>query len=287
MTTKAALQWPNGATGAISITMDNMGEAADLNRGLWPSDKPVGSHYSVTSVLPKMLELLAERSIKATYFVEAWNCGIYVDTIRDVEAHGHEIGYHAWQHEVWKNLDPTTEISNLDKSMLAITRVLGKGYKGFRPPGGLVTDQTLTLMKERGFFYLSPAASQCAIVEGVAMVPFRWEDIDAYFYLPSLAPLRKRQGDSEDCLSAEKFKHRLLKRVDEVGERGGYASFLFHPFLTTGDERIGVMEEVLDYVKKQDRIWIAPCAEVSEWIHSHPQAFGDDPDWDNAEWKKA
>jgi hypothetical protein len=43
---------PDNRRAAVSITFDNLGEAADLERGLWPKDKPLGQHSSVTHSLP-------------------------------------------------------------------------------------------------------------------------------------------------------------------------------------------------------------------------------------------
>ncbi|GAB7342455.1 hypothetical protein MBLNU457_g0659t2 [Dothideomycetes sp. NU457] len=267
--------------------MDNMGEAADIHRGLWdPSLKPVGSHYSVLSSLPQMLSILSSESIKATYFIEGWNSGVYPDAIKRVRDEGHEVGFHAWQHEVWKGLDYETEVTNLSKSIDGVGE-LGIEYAGFRPPGGLVTDKTLGLMKEKGLRYLSPAAQRCAVVEDVAMVPFQWRDIDAYFYLPSLAPIRKMQGDGEECLSPEVLKERLVRRIDEVATSGGFLALLFHPFLQTDEERMRIMREVVEYVKtKGESVWVAPCGEVAEWVLKNREEFGSDPGWDTAEWKK-
>lgn len=282
--------WPNNARAALAITMDNMGEAADLHRRLWPGDQPVGSHPSVTVALPAMLALLKRYGIKATYFVEGWNFAVYPEAIRAVAEKGHEVGFHAWQHEVWKSLDGETEVGNLDRSLEGVRGVLGRGFCGFRPPGGLVTERSLALMRERGFTYLSPAAARCAVVEGVAMVPFRWEDIDAYFYLPSMAAVRERNGDGVDALTPSVLKERLCRRVDELCERGGYSAFLFHPFLMLGaprEERMQVMEQVLEHVKgKGDMLWVARCAEVAEWVRDHEEEFGGDPGWDLVEWKK-
>jgi len=290
----ATSPWPNSAKGCISITLDNMGEAADIHRGLWdPSTQPVGSHYSVTESLPTMLSLLSQHSIPASYYIEAWNCSIYPSTITSLSRdHGLEVGYHAWQHEVWSLLSPATEAGNLQKSLKALDGLhAGLRYRGFRPPGGKITPRTLALLRDNGFTYLSPAASRCAVVDDVAVVPFQWRDIDAYFYLPSLAPVRTAAGDGEECLSPAVFRERLLRRVDEVaeGKEGGFAAFLFHPFLTNDEERVGVMRDVLEYVAKkreEGTIWVAKGEEVAEWVRAHGEEFGSDPGWDTAEWKK-
>ena len=39
-------------TATVAVTFDNLGEASDLERGWWPEDEPLGSHHSVTKVLP-------------------------------------------------------------------------------------------------------------------------------------------------------------------------------------------------------------------------------------------
>ena len=58
----------------IALTFDNLGEAADLERGLWPESEPLGAHVSVTAVLPRLLDELDELGLRATVCVEAINC---------------------------------------------------------------------------------------------------------------------------------------------------------------------------------------------------------------------
>lgn len=91
--------WPNDASAAITVTFDDMGEAADINRGLWPDDQPIGSHYSVVRMLPKFLALAKRYDIHVTYFAESWNLGVYPDAIKSIAEAGHEVAWHAWQHE--------------------------------------------------------------------------------------------------------------------------------------------------------------------------------------------
>ena len=75
-------KWPHGAKAAVSFTMDNLGEAQDVNRGLWPADRPVGTDASVREQLPRILDLLDRHGIRATYFAEAWSLGPYADVAR-------------------------------------------------------------------------------------------------------------------------------------------------------------------------------------------------------------
>ncbi|KAJ7578159.1 carbohydrate esterase family 4 protein [Mycena floridula] len=279
------MHWPNGKHACICVTMDNMGEAADIHRGLWPSSQPVGSHFSVTEKLPIMLDLLDKHSIKATYFIEGWNMTVYPDTIKHIQQRGHEIGFHAYQHEVWSLLDPETEIANLEKSVTDAGEI-GIKFRGFRPPGGIITPQTLRLMREQAMTYLSPAAERPAIVDGIAMVPFQWESIDAYFYLKATASLRKGKGDTEDVIGPDEMKERLVKRIDEVVKEGGFLALLFHPFLQTDKRKMEVMEEVLKHVVSKEDVWVAQCQDVGDWIRENPNSFSNDPGWDKAEWKK-
>jgi hypothetical protein len=48
---------PDGWRGAVSITFGNLGEAGEIAAGVWPTDKPLGQHSSVTN-LPTVLSVL-------------------------------------------------------------------------------------------------------------------------------------------------------------------------------------------------------------------------------------
>jgi peptidoglycan/xylan/chitin deacetylase (PgdA/CDA1 family) len=108
--------WPNSAKAAVSFTMDNLGEAQELNAGLWPLDQPVGHHFSVKKALPRMLQILDDCDVKATCFFESWSANVYPDVVKDVVGRGHEIGWHGFQHEMWSELSPKEEEENFKKS---------------------------------------------------------------------------------------------------------------------------------------------------------------------------
>jgi hypothetical protein len=58
---------PDAQRAAVSVTFENLGEAADLERGLWPEREPLGRHFSVKRVLPRILGILEELGLQATF----------------------------------------------------------------------------------------------------------------------------------------------------------------------------------------------------------------------------
>ena len=66
---------------AVKVTFDNLGEVTELARGEWPADEPLGRHFSVTRALPRILALLDELGLRATFFVEGRNTELYPDTL--------------------------------------------------------------------------------------------------------------------------------------------------------------------------------------------------------------
>lgn len=301
--------WPGGARAAIALTLDNCGEAADLNRGLWPKDKPIGSHYSVTEALPKIMALLKKCGIHVTYFVEAWSLGHYVDAIANqVAGNGHEIGWHAWQHEAWNKLDINEERENFERSFgdTGIGGFLRDGpgkdkvlsYRGFRPPGGIVHgNRTLALCRSYGLGYISPAAEQAALVnverdgldDSIVVLPFRWTSVDAYYYMESFSGLRKLKGAaSADPLSEDGLVRCYIAAIDEAIAKGEFLSLLFHPFLSNSELRMRAIDQVLQHLVKrrnEGKIWLSTCKNIEDFIRKNPHIVAREPEWDLASWR--
>jgi peptidoglycan/xylan/chitin deacetylase (PgdA/CDA1 family) len=272
----ASSRWPNGAEAAVSITVDNLGEAQELNAGTWPSDKPIGHHFSATTAIPRMLKIFDENDTKATFFFESWSMDIYPDVLQEVRSHKHEIGWHGFQHESWPKLSEEKENDNFSRSFARAAKFEIK-YDGFRPPGGLINDRTYQMLQERGLRYFSPVAQRAAISRGLAVLPFHWKTVDATYYMDLFQGLRKLYSISENETNAESVKKAFLEQVEEAVRANAYVSILFHPFLQTSEERLAVVKEVVETIKKDPRVWCAPCTEVADWVLQHPNLFGSDP----------
>jgi peptidoglycan/xylan/chitin deacetylase (PgdA/CDA1 family) len=278
-------RWPGGSLAAVSITMDNMGEAAELHRGTWPTDRDVGFHPSVTEHFPNMRRLLDETGVKGTYFIEAWNVGTYPEVIEAVRRDGHEIAFHGWQHEPWGALSPDDEWHLFKRSIAAFNQ-LDVTLHGFRPPGGKLTESTPEYLRSLGFAYCSPAGSRAAMHDDVVYLPFEWQGIDAYYYSEAFAGLRLEKGDSPELIDPDVLESRVVELIETKIVEGSYTAVLFHPFLETTEERRAAMRRIVERVRDDERVWLAPCHEVAEWIQAHPANFPDDPLLDMTTWSR-
>jgi peptidoglycan/xylan/chitin deacetylase (PgdA/CDA1 family) len=221
----------------VSVTFDNLGEAAELERGTWPEDRPLGEHFSVRECLPQLLALLAREDLRATFFVEGLNGELYPEVLDGLRAAGHEVACHGWRHEPWHEV--TDEAERLARARDALG-----GPVGFRPPGGRLNAGTAETLRELGFTYCSPAGSRAGLVGGIAALPFRWELIDAYYYLPHFGRRRARNGDPEEPMTPAVLRERVLAALDAHTE--GHLVLLFHPFLLdAAPDALAVVADVL------------------------------------------
>jgi peptidoglycan/xylan/chitin deacetylase (PgdA/CDA1 family) len=231
----------------VSVTFDNLGEAAEIQLG---AHSPRGEHFSVVEVLPRLLELLGGLDLRATFFVEGINAEVYPDALRSIADAGHEVAAHAWCHEEWAALDPAREVELLDRATAALGAI-GIEPRGFRPPGGGLTEQTGRLLAERGYAYHSPAGDRERVADGLAVLPFRWPLVDAYYYMPNFAGLRESHGDGAEPLEPADLRRAMLTALDEHRESDGHLVLILHPFLLAlGDEALAATTDVLTRVRE-------------------------------------
>lgn len=94
-----------------------------------------GPHPVLT---PKLLDLLKERNIKATFYVVGTNAKAYPDILRRIIAEGHEIGNHTWSHVSLTKSTPGTVASQLNQTSQAIFDAVGEKPTTMRPPYGAI-----------------------------------------------------------------------------------------------------------------------------------------------------
>ena len=269
---------PDACRAAVSVTFDNLGEAADLQRGLWSEDEPLGHHFSVKRTLPRILGVLAELGLRSTFFVEGLNAELYPEALLEISDSGHELGYHGWRHEYWPNLSPSDEARALERGVRSMQEI-GVRPSGFRPPGGRLTRSSPKLLEDFGFTHCSPAGLGVGLIDGLVVLPFEWRVIDAYHYLPRFGSLRETLTGLDDPLSPTHFRETLVSALQGIVRNGGHLTLLFHPFLEDEEDRFRIMREALEELRAlaNDRVvWCASHQDIASWVRGHPEAFGDE-----------
>ena len=92
-----------------------------------------GPHVTNT---PRLLDILAERNIKATFFVVGKMVREYPAIVRRILAEGHEIGNHTWDHKPLSSLGPDAIRQELSKTHDAVLKAAGYQMRLLRPPYG-------------------------------------------------------------------------------------------------------------------------------------------------------
>lgn len=227
----------------LCLSIDNIGEAADIGEGKWDEGRPIGEHFTI-EVVPRMLDLLDRHSIQATFFVEAFNAGVYPDLLREIAARGHEIGCHAWQHEHWGSLDPERERELLIRSTEALAAVVPSPV-GFRPPGGALTDRSAELLVELGYRYYSPAGTRAGIEGDLGVLPFDWPLVDGFYYAPVFGGLREERGLPREPSTPAALLDGIGGRVEQTAGSGEITVLVFHPMLHAEPDRLEALDAVL------------------------------------------
>jgi peptidoglycan/xylan/chitin deacetylase (PgdA/CDA1 family) len=248
-------EWPGGAHGALCLSFDNLG---------------VDEASSATRVLPALLEKLAEHDLTATFFSEGINAELDPNALRAIVAAGHEVAYHAWQHEEWGELTAAEQAQNLARGVSAFGD-LGIDVGGLRPPGGQLGAGGVDTLRDAGLRYASPAGFSAGVDGGVALLPFRWRHVDATCLLPPLGTVRNEMTGSRDPIDPTTFLAYLEDEIDRLEPDNGFMSIVLHlPLLDwLGEDNLTSILSKLSSTQS----WVARCTDVAEQVLDHPEHF--------------
>jgi peptidoglycan/xylan/chitin deacetylase (PgdA/CDA1 family) len=91
------------------------------------------------TLTPKLLDLLAARHLKATFFVVGQNAAEFPDILKRAVREGHEIANHSWSHPNLAKMSDEAVRRELQKTDDAIVAATGKRPTLLRPPYGSIT----------------------------------------------------------------------------------------------------------------------------------------------------
>jgi polysaccharide deacetylase family protein (PEP-CTERM system associated) len=127
----------------------------------------------------KVLELLEEFRLHATFFVLGWVAERYPPLIRAIQAAGHELGCHSYAHRLVYELSPDEFRTDTRRALRAIEDVAGLPVRAYRAPSFSITARSLwalEILLELGFTVDSsifPARNWLYGIPNAPRQPFR------------------------------------------------------------------------------------------------------------------
>jgi peptidoglycan/xylan/chitin deacetylase (PgdA/CDA1 family) len=97
-----------------------------------------------------VLDVLKQKNVKATFFLQGSNAQQYPDLVRRIKAEGHVIGNHSWDHANFPELNQSGQKQQIDSTNSAISAVTGETPRLMRFPFGNSTSYALNYIKSIG-----------------------------------------------------------------------------------------------------------------------------------------
>ncbi|WP_316233979.1 polysaccharide deacetylase [Bradyrhizobium sp. SZCCHNR1098] len=271
--------WPEPYRAAMFLSFDIDAESA------WTSKDPAHAARLVTMSFggyearvgtPKLLELLAELDLKATFFITGWSVDAHPAMAEAVLKAGHEIGHHGYHHLLPDPGDPFI-IEEIERGFEAIQRRLGVRPIGYRAPVGEFCEELLTALVRQGIVYTSSFRDDVR--------PYRHRLADGKPGTIEI-PVTASYDDWMHGLSA-RFSPRSIfpkehvlsmwkDELDEVRDWGAMVTTVLHPQVSGRPMRFRLLREFLTYAKSCRDVWIATGAEIAANYQRHEAAEAKD-----------
>ncbi|UOQ84695.1 polysaccharide deacetylase family protein [Gracilibacillus salinarum] len=96
----------------------------------------------------KILNILEEYEMKATFFMLGSRVDFYPDIAKEVAKRGHEIGNHTWHHKDLTTLGTTEIKEEVQSTADMIKKATGEAPTAFRPPYGAINDNVRSVVDQ-------------------------------------------------------------------------------------------------------------------------------------------
>jgi peptidoglycan/xylan/chitin deacetylase (PgdA/CDA1 family) len=99
---------------------------------------------------PRLLDLLAARGVRATFFLIGERAARSPDVVRAIRDGGHEVGNHTWRHRNAWFLSPGAAAREIVEGARILGDILGDSPRLYRPPWGIVNAASLATARRLG-----------------------------------------------------------------------------------------------------------------------------------------
>lgn len=250
-----------------------------------PSEISRGEYGAVVG-LPRVLELLDRRGIRATFCIPGHTADAYPALIQKIDSAGHEIAHHGWVHENPADHDQAGERRNLELGLQAIERACGVRPKGYRSPAWNLSRTTVDLLLEYDFVYDSSCMGDdfrpyylrkgdawsttgpyvFGSVSELVEVPVTWglDDFPVFEFIPGWHDGLRAPSAVEEIWKGD-FDYAYANCL------GGIYNLTMHPQVIGRGHRVVMLERLIDYFENHDGVTFETLGEyVERWRARNP-----------------
>lgn len=235
----------------------------------------------------RLLKLLADRGLRATFFVTGHTAETYPDSLRAIVAAGHEVGHHGYLHENPCALESRErEEQVLLRGLEALDKVAGVRPVGYRSPAWDNSPHTIELLVQHGFRYESSLMGKdfephwCRLGDVIQAdgpylfgqpvdlveMPVSWilDDWPHFEYLSlggRISPGLSAPSKVEEVWRGEfDFMYRDVP--------GGVYTLTMHPQVIGRGHRLLMLERLVDYFAQHEGVLFTTLGEAAEAFRS-------------------
>jgi len=256
--------WPDGADSAVALTFDVDGEAPWLGEGTEYSRRLTAlsqGRFGPQRGLRRVLALLAEHGITATFYVPGHTADHHPDAMAAILAAGHEVAHHGYLHLASEGLDAGGQRAELERGLTALGKH-GIRPLGYRSPGWELMPETLGMLAELGFGYDSSLMADDRpywVTSGSAPLlelPGHWSLCDwPYFgWTPYHGGLLADPARVENIWLEEFESARAERRL---------VTYTMHPEAVGRGYLIRMLDRVITAMRERGSPWFVTHAEIA------------------------
>lgn len=266
--------WPRGADAAVSFTFDVDAEAG------WLGEDPSYARrlttlsegrYGVVRGMPRILRLLAEHGVRATFFVPGHTAELYPALVEEILARGHEVGHHGHLHLRSDQVSAAEQRAEIEQGIAALAAAGAPAPAGYRSTSWELTPETFDLLIEHGFGYDSSCMGDDRPYyeswggRSLLELPVHWslDDWPRYGWNIDTGGNTAAPGELYASWLAEYRMARAEHR---------HVVYTMHPEVIGRPQRFVELERLVAEIAAQGGAWQAPLADVAAHVRPILQA---------------
>ena len=273
MTDRATDGWRGGSAAAAVLSFDVDAESPILAAGIeYAAHAMAMTHqaFGPRVGVPRLIALLAEYRLPATFFVPGLTADRYPETVEAILEAGHEVAHHSYNHVSAVDLGPDGERRDFERALEALDR------RGVRPLGHRAalweaSWQTARLVAEHGLLYDSsmmeddrPYRLDTGAGEIVELPPF-WglDDWEQYAFLP-------RPDIGSTIANPRHVADLWIHELDAMRRHGSLFMLTCHPFLSGRAGRVEALRLLIEAALERGDVSFHTAAEVARRAQADP-----------------